>query len=226
MKALVTVCVSVLILLTGCGSRAKFPESRPVKTPQEVFARLAEAMYTVDRTEMIACFTGTDEEKKAIGSLATFGAASLSFKTAFIKAYGQEEWDAFQDPERSPEEGSARLNLVTEDKLKEMKSAAIRIEGSNAFVSIPNESREATILKDGNGWLIQASSFLPPGAEPSAFSRTMDTLAATIMKYQKAVGQRGISGEDIDAELGRAMTEEIFGLTITAKHRFDIDAIK
>jgi hypothetical protein len=65
---------------------------------------------------------------------------------------------------------------------------------------------------------------LPPGAEPEALADVMAGMTAMVEKYQKAIGRKDISGEDIDAELGRAIGK-LLGFETPTKHRFDIDKI-
>ena len=227
MKKLAVVYLGASLLLAGhgCGS----PEPKPGKTPKEIVARLAQAMYEGNKIEMLACFTGTDQEKRPVESIANFMVAALTFKEAFIETYGQEEWDKFQDPEKKPKEGDAEFFLITKEKLERMKRADVRIEGEKAFFLVPNgpaEALEAVIVRQADGWLIQASSFLPVGAEPVAFSNMMDGLAAVVVKYHKAIGHEGLTPEDIDAELGMAMIKAILGFEMTTPHRFNIDEIQ
>ena len=148
------------------------------------------------------------------------------FRDSFINTYGLQQWDAFQDPEKGPEGGNAELALITKTDLEEMAKADIRVEGKKAFFSIPNKSREMVMVKGADGWHIEASSFIPLGAEAGAFSKLMNEFALIVGKYQKAIGHKGITGEDIDAELGGAMARAMFGFSTAGKHRFDIDAIK
>jgi len=219
MKKLSAVCLAVAMTLMNCRCDSGSPEPRPAKSPRDLVIRVGEAMYEMNKPEFLACFSGNDAEMKAIGSVADLGAAALRFRGAFIEAYGEQQWESFQDPKKGPKQANATLDLLTKAELEEMKRANIRIEGDRAFCSGPKESSEVVMVKHADGWLIEASSFLPPGAEPEALSDVMTRLAAAVSKVQEVIGREGITVEDIDAELARAMADVMFGMTTPAKHR-------
>jgi hypothetical protein len=179
----------------------------------------------MDEERLVACFTGTHEELDAIGSLARFGAAALRFRRKFIQAYGHDRWRDFQNPDRAPRDGDATLVVPMESHLAALAQVEIRISQGLAQFTLPGEPRQRAILQVKNRWFVQASSFLPAGAEPGAFADMMVELAAVLHKYERAIGASGITSEDIDAELGRAIAQVTTGATSPAKHRFNIDRI-
>jgi hypothetical protein len=74
-------------------------------------------------------------------------------------------------------------------------------------------------------WFVDAKSLLPPNAKPEAFVQMMTKFTGLVGKYRKAIGRDGISGEDIDVELGRDMVKLLLGISMNQPHRFDIDKI-
>jgi hypothetical protein len=57
-------------------------------------------------------------------------------------------------------------------------------------------------------------------------SKSLRATTAEIERYQKAIGRPGISAEDIDYELGRAILKLRTGEDLKAPHRFDINKLK
>ena len=212
-----------LLLLPGCGKKASSPAA---STPKEAVAAFGQALYEMDKEKFLACFTGNKDELRAIECVANFGAAALSFKKKLIEVYGEEEWLNFQSPGKAPKEGNTTLNLMGERELEALKSIEIRIEGDKAYFPIPNESREAVLVRKDDGWRVLASSLIPSGTEPKAFAKMVEQLAFTVGRYEKAIGYKNLTREDIDAELGRAMMKIMTGISTPVSHRFDIEKIK
>jgi len=57
------------------------------------------------------------------------------------------------------------------------------------------------------------------------FTEAMGKFAGLIATYRKAIGAKGVKGEDIDYELGRAIGKQMFGLEPREPHRFEIDKL-
>ena len=51
-------------------------------------------------------------------------------------------------------------------------------------------------------------------------------MTAEVERFQKAIGRPGISAEDIDFELGRALLKIRTGKELKGPHRFDIHKLK
>lgn len=123
--------------------------------------------------------------------------------------------------------------MITKKDLAIIDTIEINIQKEKATFSVPRGNREVTAIKTSEvaaiktngGWLIDATTFLPPGAEPKAFGDLMLRIGNVIRKYMKAIGHNDVTPEDIDAELGRAWMKEMVGMTFPTKQRFNIDEL-
>ena len=123
--------------------------------------------------------------------------------------------------------------MITKKDLAIIDTIEINIQKEKATFSVPRGNREVTAIKTSEvaaiktngGWLIDATTFLPPGAEPKAFGDLMLRIGNVIRKYMKAMGHNDVTPEDIDAELGRAWMKEMVGMTFPTKQRFNIDEL-
>ena len=205
------------------------PDGKQLKgaaTPREAVERFATAMVSMDKNELLACCAGNEAQMKVVAVMADFGQVVLAFKKKFIKVYGEQAWKDFQDPNKKRDGGDARLSIPSADDLKKVKEQKIEIkpDGTATFAQIGSQ-HPGKLVKVNGRWFVDAGSMLPPNAKPEAFAKMMGKFAALVAKYQKAIGHEGISGEDIDAELGRDIAKTMLGFEINKPHRFDIDKI-
>ena len=230
-------------LLVGCGGNSddnspngentgrgyepptRVQKQRPVKyakTPEDAVVLMATA-FSVPDWEQLEVVTKTDSgDKAALKEFITFVDAGLNFRDAFIREYGKAGWETFQDPKQGPKDGNAKLNLnVGEESIAKAKKADIKVNGDKATAQLPGEKKPLKLVREDGNWLVDLR-----GALPRSETRKMANLAKVIVKYQKAIGHKDISGEDIDAELGRAILKELRGIETGKPHRFEIDSIK
>jgi hypothetical protein len=219
------IILGFVILTTGCAEKKASHPVTPADSPKTLITNCVMAMHKIDTPTFLACFDATAKEREALSNLMDLAQAMTDFKKSFISAYGEEKWSNFQDPEKAPEEGNATFKFVTKEALTELESIDIEIDGDEARIPIPGEIREAVAIKHQDGWLIDATSFLPSGSKPEAFGDLMYRMANVTRKYMKAIGHKGIAPEDIDAEVGRAWAKEMFGMTTPTKHRFNIEEL-
>jgi len=222
--SILSLCLAIS-MTTGCGRKDSNFAVSPAESPKSVLITCFTAMYETDKATFLTCFDATAEEREALSNIAESDQATEDFKKKFIKVYGVDKWKDFQDPEKAPEGCDATLNSITKDDLAEIDTIVIDIKGDKATFPFPGEAYEVTVIRRQNGWLIDATSFFPPGVEPKAFGEGMLRAGNVTRKYMKAIGHKGITPEDIDAELGRAFFKEIFGMSITTKQRFNIDEL-
>jgi len=195
-------------------------------TPKDAAVAFMKAMVGADKAAMLAVCKGSKKELDVVAAIADVGRVAMDFKTAFVKAYGEQAWKDFQDPAKGPKEGNASLNLPSAKAVADIAKMKFEIKDGKAECQVPNAPTPLVLVKSGDGWFVDAASLLPPGAQPEAFVKMMRSLAAELAKYKKAIGKKGISGEDIDAELGRAFAKALMGISTPQPHRFDIDKIK
>jgi len=201
------------------------PASRPAATmlkpttPQVAIKNLLNAVADGNKDRFMACWAGTPQQVAAMGSMYEAGRASADFRERFIKAYGDKSWDDF---EHGKNEGARARLLLMDEGAGDIDKAHCKINGRTAELTDPDHpSKSFTFLKVGDEWRLDASGARPP--DPRTFAELMDSMTASIQKYGKAIGKKGIKPEDINFELGRAMAESMMGVTMKDPHRFDID---
>lgn len=232
MRRILTLAVLILCGLRGCDrtdeptndEREQQGEGKPVgapsgpaKTPRAVIQRLASSLQDGRRQAFLSCFVGTPEEMAGPRALYVFSQAGIAFRRDFIKAYGQEGWEKFQNED--PGGANAKLDLVPTD----VSDIRIEVQGRQARAINPDGGKPLPLVAVEGGWAIPAAKMLPPGAEPAKLEAMMEKMAAAISKYRKAIGREGVTVSDIDFELGRALMKIMTGMEIDAPHRFDID---
>lgn len=213
-------------MLSGCGRSTPPSGAKPAATAEEALRGFLQGMKDLDERAMLARCKVSDEESAALCTLMEFGRAAQDFRAAFIEAYGKEAWERFNDPDYSPGETNAHVTLL-EEPVEDMVAASnLQMQGDAvATFVMPNESRLSRIVKTDKGWLIDAHTLFPAEIEPEKFMKVMREMGNHLRKYKKAIGQTGITADDIDVELGRAFTESLFGLKLPTPHRFDIDKL-
>jgi len=231
MKNIAILAVVVLAVSTSLASdRAPGAGSaerrKGAATPKEAVAKFADAIRAMDKNAMIACCSGSKTEMRIVEIMADFGQAVLEFKKKFIKAYGEQAWKDFQDPNKKLDAGNARFMLPSGADLEAAKKQKITMEkdGTATFEQV-GSTQQGKLVKVNGSWFVDAKSLLPPNARPEDFIKMMTAFTALVGKYQKAIGHDGVSGEDIDVELGRAMVKLLLGFRTDQPHRFDIDKI-
>ena len=224
--------VACLVLSFGTvavgGNKNVAPKAGVAKgadTPKAAVMGFTRAIMKGDKKGMLVYCKGTPEELDVISAMADFAKAALTFKSAFIKAYGEQAWKDFQDPAKGPKDGNTKLNMPSQKDIDSIAKTNFKIENGKTKWSMPNSQQPVDVVLSDGKWFIVSASLLPPGAEPAPFAKMMRSFATVLGQYQKAIGKKGISAEDIDAELGRALMKTLFGMSISAPHRFDIEKL-
>jgi hypothetical protein len=221
-------------LLSAWGA-AQEPARRP-PTPRDALIQATTALAEGDEDRAFAAIlTTTDEQREFLRASMAFNQAGLRFRDAFLKAYGKAAWAKFLDPKQGPKGGHAKLNLLVKDEiLAKFKKLTIEEKGDSATGRVPGVPKPFKMKKVEGGWVLPfegnfSGSFAPKGdnmPKLAEMSKTLREMAATVSKFQKAIGQAGISADDIDVELARAMLRILTGKATTDAPRFDINKIK
>ncbi len=189
------------------------------------------ALLNGDAEAAIAVVEGSDKEKKALTARANYQRASVQFKTAFVNKFGDGAWAKFNSPEHLPEPATsqrppfnARLSVFEQVDLDQMLLYKPQENGDEA--SYPAEQGDLKVVKKNGVWKLVAASLLPPGLD-GADKATQILTASTshIARFTKAIGKDGVSADDIDVELGRAIVETLYGFSSQESHRFDVGSL-
>lgn len=214
--------IGLSAMIGGC-SNPSADRERPRPTPAEAVTYFLEGSARGDAS-VLDVIRGDDDTIAALRATIDFVQAGLSFRQAFIAAYGQDAWVQFQDPNHKPGDANAQLQLGDADN---PHTLAVHENDGTAIVEVRDRFTETrvTLVEVSNGWLIEGRSMLPSGTDPAKMTATMKNLTALVQKYQKAIGRPEVTPDDIDVELGRAFMREM-GIRSDAPRRFDIDAMR
>jgi hypothetical protein len=214
------------------------PPKKEYKTPaspKEAMVMVTEGLCDANEEQLFkALQTANEKEKEFVKALVRFIRNTRSFQTAFVKAYGEKAWERFNDPNIDPGHGEGNATLTVMDKkegLDNIEKAEIKLAETNDSATCEITDKKGKkitwrMTKVADGWMVQASTFTAgTGADLDKTVKLFGTFADLLPKYQKAIGQKGITADDIDVELGKAMVKELFGLP-TKPPRFDPDQFK
>jgi hypothetical protein len=215
----------------------KPPAAKVPATPREALVQALTGLADGDEARALAAIRTTkDEQKELLRAMMAFNRTGLDFRDAFLKAYGKAAWETFQDPAKAPEDGNTTLNLMIKAEiLPRLNKAEVEVKGDSATARMPGDAKPTKLVMADGGWMLDfEANFLASGSftgqDLAKTAKTLRALAATVQKYQKAIGAKyngkDIGPEDIDAELGRAIVQVLTGQTTDTPHRFDIDKVK
>ena len=217
----------------------KEPQEQPTRppTPRDAVSEALLALANGNEAKALnAIRTTSAEQQELLKAILAFNQAALRFRAAFIKAYGPRAWENFQDPSQGPKDGNATLNLITEEAVKaKLDKLAIDEKGAEAQAHFPGEKQPTRLVKVEGGWALDfEGNFVPQGtlagAKLAPVTQSLRGMARQVERYQKAIGAKidgkEIVPDDIDAELGRALLQELTGRTTDTPHRFDVERLK
>ncbi len=190
----VAVLMGVTAALVGCGGGGddEYPAA-----PRDVLARALTAMANLDRKMFVGCLTGTDDERRAAGAMVDFVRAGWEFQEAFVEAYGQQAWESFQDKE------GARLKTTVEGDLSKLAQVQCRIDGDVAACSMPGDPQVVHLDRRDGRWYVRARDLVGIQGSPRRAADLWGAFAAAIRRARDRIGQPGVTGEQLDTELGR-----------------------
>jgi len=225
-KAAMILSITMMLIVTGCGKETQKPPvpSVPMETPQALVLKVVTAMQAGDRQSFLECFSVSQSEYDALEAMIETVESYITFESAFIKAYGQEAWDTFQDRDQAPDGADTTLIGITAEDVEQARQW--KPQGDPPVFRFPNTSGPATIIKLDGGWVFQLGQMLgnPTETQLSQMAKTLRAMDDLVSKYSKAIGKENISGEDIDFQMGKEMMGMI-GIGLKIPDRFDIDEV-
>jgi hypothetical protein len=81
------------------------------------------------------------------------------------------------------------------------------------------------LIQREKDWRLEGRSLCPSRDALEKTTATIEAWAKDVQRFRKAIGRPGIKPEDVDCELGRAMTKSMTGIDLPPK-RFDINQLK
>jgi hypothetical protein len=222
---LTALILSLFAVVGGCRKAPAHVESHNA-TPKDALLTLLQAMKEADADKVAAACKTTPEQRPIIDAGSNYTREVYKFRDAFIATYGADAWDTFQDPAHRPGDHDTTFIIITDESLDKASKTEFQIDGDKATCAMPEGNGKVQLIKMPNGqWLADGNTFVPPGKTVEDLRKMLDSLTASVKKYEKAIGKPNISPSDIDYELGREINFLISGITDTSRHRFEVDKL-
>lgn len=226
--AIASLLLATSLAICGCGGKPTQP--KPATTPaspREALIQLTEATHEGNVARLFAAVEATEAQKEFLRVMMQFLVAATDFRDAFIKAYGQQAWEDFQDDSKAPKDGNAQFTISDpKENIGKIRNLTIDERGDQAFCqNIDASGKMIRLVKVKGGWRVDANSACPNEAEMQKTLNQMRPVVEAIRKYKQAIGRPSIKAEDIDAELGREILKSLTGIETPAPHRFDINKL-
>jgi hypothetical protein len=214
------------------GAQKEDPK-KGAKTPKDAMTQVTQAMYAGNEDQFLKGLKAADDKQKEFcKAVVVFVKNADDFRNDFVKAYGQKAWERFNDPNIDPGNGDGNANL-TIPELKEaldvVEKANITVKGNEATAEMTDKAGKKSnwkLVKVDEAWLVDASSLTEGVPDVEMTTAQLKALAGIVKTYRKAIGKPGISGDDIDVEMGRAIVKQLLNIESNKPHRFDITKFK
>lgn len=186
-----------------------------------------QALHEGDEAKLFAAVEATEPQKEFFRTFIQFSSAVRDFRDAFVKTYGDQAWRDFQDDNKAPKDGNAKLTINDpQEQIAKTQKLQFEERGDEAFCpSIDGSGTKVRFIRVKDGWRIEGRSNTPPEEGMKQTLVQIRQLTEALRKYQKAIGKPGIKGEDIDAELGREIVKILRNVETNTPHRFDINKL-
>jgi hypothetical protein len=240
--------LAALVFSAGCNSAASIgsapmgkdkdkPAAKTPSSPKAAMTQYYEGLCTADEDKLFKAVKADDQQKDLLKALIGFTKVGTEFRDAFIIQYGQAGWTRFNDPNVDPGNGEGNANLAVPDLKEQLtKIANVQIveKKDEAFADLPDPSgkvqrwRMVMVLQDGrvDGWVVDSASLLTPeGTDVPKLTAELRKMTDLVAKHRKAIGKPGITGDDIDVELGKQVVQELTGTPARGRQRYDVDKL-
>jgi len=216
----VSLLTALLLAIFGCSQKEP-------STPREAMVQFVEGMHAGNESKLFTAVDASPAQQDFLRATRDFLTAISDFRDAFTSAYGQQAWRDFQDESKGPQDGNAHFSIPDAAvAVAKYQAAAIDQRGGEAFCpNLDEPGKTIRIVQVGSRWRVDGNTVCPTAVEMQQKMAQVKPLTDVIRKYQPAIGQPGITPEDIDAELGRAMMKVLRGLETPAPHRFNVDKL-
>ncbi len=194
-KALIALGFALVTFTSGCGRK-----EGSQTTPKGAMTMFIDGFSKLDKSRVMACVTGGEQELKALSVFIDYAIAVKDFQKAIIDQYGASGWAHFEN------EGGAKLSLdLTGDKNK-LDSAKIEVDGNRATCTVPGDAQVMKLLRKDGLWYVDAGSALASGGtDAGEFIRLWSAMTHLIRKKQQRIGQPGVTPQSLDMELGKEL---------------------
>jgi hypothetical protein len=208
------------------------PAAKTPATPKAALIQFNEGLCTGDEDKLLKAAQADDQQKEFLKAVTGMVKVGNEFRDAFIKAYGQDAWKRFNDPNIDPGngEGNAHIDLPDlKDRLAKIEKATIEEKGNEAFAEMADakgEEQHWRMVKVEGGWVVDAAkALIPEGTDVPKLTQQMRNLTPLIAKHKKAIGKPGITADDIDVQMGREIVKELTGVQTRGRPRYDVDKL-
>jgi hypothetical protein len=206
------------------------PPPKKQSTPRDALLRAVDGLFKPDETLLLKTVKADDDQTAYLKARVELVQAGLDFRDAFVKAYGKDAWDKFQEPKQWPEKEEFSISLVDWKREREFADKVpIDDKGDEAFGELADDAgrrKRCRLIKPGDDWLVDAASITPTQWHGAGNNHSGNPAARAelIRKYQRAVGKPNIKPEDVHLEMALALIR-LKGFDAPSQ-RFDVDKLK
>jgi predicted secreted protein len=227
------------LLFAACAATRPYVPAvvaQPAATPREALVTAYTALAAGDETRLLSVCRANSRQREQLSALAKTEAASNEFQKAIVAAYGNEGWEHFCGKKEPVPDGHGatafHMEFLSEKQIAQIQNLPIDERRSEAFCLVPSRSPEPTpeqkatedqagdkepkeptrirIVKDHNGWLVDAGT-LAPGMT----AKQADAMTSLVRKHQPQIGQPGVTPSQISTQ----MSGELVGMILSGKLR-------
>lgn len=198
----------------------------PASSPSEALMGYTRAVIGGDVREAAAHVVSDADSRRWLASIIWQQQVTMRFHALFVDAYGQDALEEFNDIGSPTRPTDAHLTLMTDVSLREFQSNPPKADASTRSVEFGSwEGLDGAVVRVDGGWLVDGAAAIPPSMSVDHFIQILNNRTSATSRYLKAIGYKGITAEDLDIELGRAIMAEGRGTDPGGPHRFRIEEI-
>ena len=200
----VTLLLAVAMIVVGCGGGTGGTASGlpgAGATPKDTLKSMVASIQSGDSARFVDCFKANDDAKRVLVELVSFAKTSLDFGKKIEATYGKEAAAKFN-------QGDTDFTTLVDNAEK----AEVKIDGDKAVLTIPDNDKPMTMVKDGAVWRLEEKGMSDMKPEQADMALKMFGPMKTAMENAMSkIGAEGETPETIkaamDAEMKKAAME-------------------
>ena len=212
MKHAFYLLLAVIPILGGCKSnQERVAKLVPASSSNAALIQVLDSMIARDSDSLVPLIDGGLEAQEFFASIIESFEAGDAFEKDFRDTFGDDAWDAFQEPLPA---GQSRPDMkLTFLDFDEIRKDALKWKATNEnqgvcdlMPGVPLPFKEIE-----GGWVVEGGGIFPDQETLVGYTETQKMLTDFILSYMKAIGQEGITAEDIDYQMGKEFMILLFG---------------
>jgi len=148
----------------------------------------------------------TQLDRRSHAIMLRFGKAADQFRTKFVKTYGADAWQKFNDPNHLPHaKGAAAgangsVTVLTRDQLATMiEQATQNAKDGKSFVPIPNSEEKLELIKQDGRWFARSETMagLDDPEQTKKVANLLGSVSVELERNIHAIGRPGLTADDL-----------------------------